>query len=236
MMQPGRALLACGLLASLAAAPAHASSKNVKASLVSETASLRPGQPVTVGLRLEMADGWHTYWKNPADSGLATKLKWSLPAGFAAGEIAWPHPERISAPPLMSYGYEHEVVLPVVVTVPSDLAVGQPVRLAARADWLECKEICLPGKSDLELTLPVAADEPKPSEHAALFARSRARMAGDAAAWKVRALAAPGRHVLAFAAAAGTQGPSTSSATRRRSSSTPPRRSSRARPTATRSS
>ena len=69
-MQPGRALLACGLLASLAAAPAHASSKNVKASLVSETASLRPGQPVTLGLRLEMADGWHTYWKNPGDSGL----------------------------------------------------------------------------------------------------------------------------------------------------------------------
>jgi thiol:disulfide interchange protein len=202
MMKPGPALLACGLLASLAAAPAHASSKNVKASLLSETASLRPGQPVTLGLRLEMAEGWHTYWKNPADSGLPTKLKWSLPEGFAAGEIAWPHPERIAAPPLMSYGYEREVVLPVVVTVPSGLTAGQPVRLAARADWLECKEICLPGKADLELTLPVGADQPKPSEHAALFARSRARMPGDAAAWKVRALAAPGRHVLAFAAAA----------------------------------
>jgi thiol:disulfide interchange protein len=201
MMQPGRALFACGLLASLAA-PAPASSKNVKASLLSESASLRPGQPVTLGLRLSMADGWHTYWKNPADSGLPTKLKWSLPEGFAAGEIAWPHPERISAPPLMSYGYEDEVVLPVVVTVPAGLPVGQPVRLSARADWLECKEICLPGKADLELTLPVAADAPPPSEHAPLFAASRARMPGDAAAWKVRALAAPGRHVLAFAAPA----------------------------------
>ena len=136
----------------------------------------------------------------------------------------------------MSYGYEDEVVLPVVVTVPAGLAAGQPVRLAARADWLECKEICLPGKAELELTLPVAADEPKPSEHAALFARSRARMPGDAAAWKVRALAAPGRHVLAFAAAAAPTGRRTSSATCRRSSSTRRRRSSRGRPTATRSS
>jgi thiol:disulfide interchange protein len=202
MMRPGRTLLACGFLGVLAAAPAHASSKNVQASLLSETASLRPGQPVTLGLRLSMADGWHTYWKNPADSGLPTKLQWSLPEGFTAGDIAWPHPERISAPPLMSYGYEHDVVLPVVVTVPAGLAVGQPVRLAARADWLECKEICLPGKADLELTMPVAADAPPPSEHAPLFARSRARMPGGAAAWKVRALAAPGRHVLAFAAPA----------------------------------
>jgi thiol:disulfide interchange protein/DsbC/DsbD-like thiol-disulfide interchange protein len=201
-MQPGPSLLACGLLAFLAGAPAQASSRNVKASLVSETASLRPGQPVTLGLRLQMADGWHTYWKNPADSGLPTKLKWSLPEGFAAGEIGWPHPERISAPPLMSYGYEGEVVLPVVVTVPAALAVGEPVRLTARADWLECKEICLPGKADLELTLPVGTDEPKPSQHAALFARSRSRMPGDGAAWKVRALGAPGRHVLTFAAAA----------------------------------
>jgi thiol:disulfide interchange protein DsbD len=205
-MQPGPARLAFGLLALAAGVPAHAASKNVRPSLLAEHTSIQPGHPATLGLRLEMAEGWHTYWKNPADSGLATKLKWTLPEGFAAGEIAWPHPERIAAPPLMSYGYERDVVLPVEIAVPASLAAGTQVKLLARVDWLECKEICLPGKADLELTLPVSADAPRPSEHAPLFARARARQPGDAASWKVRALAAPGRHVLAFAAAAAPRG------------------------------
>src|SRR5215510_7745754 len=104
-----------GFLVALAAAaaPLHAAgSKNVQASLVSETASIQAGTALQLGLRLQMADGWHTYWKNPADSGLPTKLTWTLPMGFTTGALQWPRPERISAPPLMSYGYNEEVVLP----------------------------------------------------------------------------------------------------------------------------
>src|SRR5262245_9768812 len=122
--------VAAGALASPSFA---AGSKNVKASLVSETASIQPGQPLQLGLRLVMADGWHTYWKNPADSGLPTKLTWKLPDGFTADPILWPRPERISAPPLMSYGYEDEVLLPVTVHPPATLPAGQTLRLAARA-------------------------------------------------------------------------------------------------------
>ena len=181
-----------------AAGPLHAAgSKNVQASLVSETASIQPGQPLQLGLRLQMADGWHTYWKNPADSGLPTKLAWTLPPGFTAGALEWPRPERISLPPLMSFGYNDEVLLPVTVQVPADLPAGQPVRLAARAEWLECWESCLPGKADLEITVPVEAGA-RPSSNAARFAKTRALLPGDGGAWRPRALSVPKRLVLAF--------------------------------------
>src|SRR5262245_24919130 len=187
------------LAAAVAAAPVHAAgSRNVQASLVSETASIEPGQPLQLGLRLLMADGWHTYWKNPADSGLPTKLKWTLPDGFTADAIEWPRPERISAPPLMSYGYEDEVLLPVTVHPPATLPAGQTLRLAARADWLECKEICLPGKADVEIALPVAAGKGAPSDAAALFAKTRRDLPTDGAAWRLKALATEKRLALSF--------------------------------------
>src|SRR5580700_6467224 len=66
----------------------------VKAELVPEAQSIAPGQRLWVDLHLTMAPGWHTYWRNPGDSGLPTEIAWQLPAGFTAGAIAWPVPER----------------------------------------------------------------------------------------------------------------------------------------------
>src|SRR6478735_7591528 len=54
-----------------------------------------PGKQVWVGLQLAHQPEWHTYWKNPGDSGLATQLEWTLPAGVTAGDIAWPVPKKI---------------------------------------------------------------------------------------------------------------------------------------------
>ena len=56
--------------------------ENVKARLISETSAIAPGQSVWVALELNIRDGWHTYWRNPGDSGQATTLKWQLPPGF----------------------------------------------------------------------------------------------------------------------------------------------------------
>ena len=114
-----------------------------------------------MGLQIQLADGWHTYWKNPGDAGLPVRLKWTLPEGFSAGPIQWPAPARIPAPPLMSYGYGGEVLLPVEITPPAELGAKQ-VTLAVKAEWLECRESCLPAKADLDLVLPVQAAEPKP--------------------------------------------------------------------------
>jgi DsbC/DsbD-like thiol-disulfide interchange protein len=164
--------------ASLAAAPR---ARHVEASLVAETAAVQPGTPLMVGLRLRMEPTWHTYWRNPGDSGLPTRVKWELPEGFSAGELQWPQPMRFNTGPLVSYGYEHEVLLPAQIQVPAALASPQ-VRLTARVSWLECQEICLPGKAELTLSLPVRAEAP-PGPAAALFERTRRKLPRRNEAW-----------------------------------------------------
>ena len=114
---------------------------------MAETDAVQAGRPLTVGIRLQMEPGWHTYWRNPGDSGLPTRVRWTLPPGFEAGEMRWPYPIRFTTGPLVSYGYAHEVLLPVEIRVPAALG-GREVRLAARVDWLECQDACLPGKAD----------------------------------------------------------------------------------------
>jgi thiol:disulfide interchange protein DsbD len=179
-------LAAPGTTSSATQAPA---ARHVKVSLVAESDAVRPGRPVTVGVRLEMEKGWHTYWRNPGDSGLPTRVRWELPEGFVAGEIRWPHPIRFTTGPVVSYGYEHEVLLPVEVRVPASVG-GAEVRLAARVDWLECQEACLPGRAEVSLALPVRTVA-APGPHAALFADARRRLPSRDAGWRFSASSAP---------------------------------------------
>jgi len=96
------------LLVLAAAEPSATAGPHVTASLAAERAWIQPGKAFSVGLRLQMDPEWHTYWKNPGDSGLPTRIRWTLPAGFEAGPIAWPSPERFATGPLASYGYDGE--------------------------------------------------------------------------------------------------------------------------------
>ncbi|HEX3061514.1 MAG TPA: protein-disulfide reductase DsbD domain-containing protein, partial [Usitatibacter sp.] len=120
---------ALALAGALAALPLHAQTvtrtEHVEAQLVTEKAAARPGSAFVVGLRLRMEPQWHTYWRNPGDSGLPTKIKWALPAGWKAGEIQWPYPQKLPVGPLMNYGYEDEVILLTDIAVPADAAPGE---------------------------------------------------------------------------------------------------------------
>ena len=107
---------------------------NVKARLVSEVNSIAPGQVFWVALELDIRDGWHTYWRNPGDSGEPTKLNWQLPPGFTAGDIVWTTPHRFEIAPLVNYGYAKHAVHLVQITAPKDLKAGAPVSLAAKAE------------------------------------------------------------------------------------------------------
>ena len=128
-----------------------------QAELVPERAAVTPGQALTIGLHLRLEDGWHVYWKNPGDAGMPTSIAWTLPAGFAAGPMQWPAPRRIDVPPLTSYGYESEVMHLTEIQVPAGLAPGTQVPIRASADWLVCKEICIPASAEFSLTLPVSS-------------------------------------------------------------------------------
>jgi thiol:disulfide interchange protein len=130
---------------------------NVKARLVSEVAAVGPGQSFWVALEFDIRDGWHTYWRNPGDSGEPTKLAWQLPAGFTAGDIVWTTPHRFEIAPLVNYGYAKHAVHLVQVTAPKDLKSGTPVALSAKASWLVCSDVCIPGDANLQLTVPAGA-------------------------------------------------------------------------------
>ena len=167
--RPSLNAIAAGLAAAVAWAVAlsatplqaqPAGGGHVTATLVADAAGIAPGGAIHVALDQKIAPGWHTYWRNPGDSGQATTLTWTLPAGWSAGDIVWAAPKKLPIGPLMDYGYEGEVLLPVTVTAPAGLAVGSTVALKARADYLVCKDICVPEGADLVLDLPVTAGPP----------------------------------------------------------------------------
>ncbi len=148
---------------------------NIESELVAATDAAVPGQPLQVALRLKHDPHWHTYWQVPGDSGLPTQIQWRLPAGWQAGPIEWPVPQRFPVGPLMNFGYDGEVLLLATLTPPPGLPPGGNVEFAARADWLICKDVCIPGGADLKLTLPVR-DVAGPSRRAAQFAAARSRI------------------------------------------------------------
>jgi len=161
---------------------------HVEAELVAESVSVKPGEPLWVALRLELEDGWHVYWRNPGDSGLPPHLTWDLPVGSVAGALEWPVPRRFGLGPLVDYGYEGEVLLPSRLTLARDLRPGTTARLAARADWLVCKEACIPGKAALSLELPVKSDDPSPDPRwARALAQARALLPRALPEWRLKA-------------------------------------------------
>ena len=112
--------------------------EHVEAELVAERTALVPGKPITVALRLKMAEGWHTYWRNPGDSGLPTTLAWKLPDGVGVGAIQWPAPHALPTGPLVNYGYEGEVLLLTGLTVPRDARRRTTLQVLRRAPTGSC--------------------------------------------------------------------------------------------------
>ncbi len=158
--------LALGLPA-MAAGPGK---QKVQADLIAPTTAIVPGQPFQVGLRQIITPNWHTYWKNPGDSGEPTKIEWQLPKGFAASPIKWPIPNALPVGPLMNYGYSDTLLLPITITPPKTLD-AQAVTLKAKARWLVCEKICIPESATVSLKLAVATpvNQPTASAHAGLF-------------------------------------------------------------------
>jgi thiol:disulfide interchange protein DsbD len=167
------------------------------AQLVSDVASVQPGTPFTVALRMTMEPGWHSYWMNPGDSGQPTSIDWSVPAGFSASDIQWPYPHRIDVGPLTSYGYSNEVLLLTEVTPPEDVTPGTSVTLDGLAQWLICADICLPAEADVSITLPVRDEAPAPNaEWREAVAAAEAALPEPVRSWTVQATRSEGSYAL----------------------------------------
>lgn len=134
----------------------------IEVDLIAETTSVQPGEPFQVGLRLHPEENWKTYWHNPGDAGLPTRIAWRLPEGVSAGDIQWGYPERFDTQGAVSYGYDGEVLLFAEMQPSADLVPGTVLSIEASTSWLICDDVCIPGSAELSLTLPVEDSLPRP--------------------------------------------------------------------------
>lgn len=155
-----------------------------QAALILPAETVRPGESILAGVQLRMPPKWHTYWRNPGESGGATKIQWTLPQGVTAGEIQWPVPEKYEAQGMITYVYHDEVVLLVPLTFNASLAKGQ-VQLSGKVSWLECEELCVPGKATVEGVVTIS-DATKPSRDAAIIRDAQKRLAKTDPDFKVQ--------------------------------------------------
>ncbi|MDP6917328.1 MAG: protein-disulfide reductase DsbD family protein [SAR86 cluster bacterium] len=119
--------------------------------LITDSYQVNTKDTLLVGIEFKLSPGWHTYWKNPGDSGEGATIKWDLPSGFKASAVLWPGPDRIPVDPLMTFGYEDKALLLTKIKAPDQFA--GPVTISAKVNWLTCKDICIPQEGEVDLTL-----------------------------------------------------------------------------------
>ena len=147
----------------------------VRVELVSEADAITAGQPFQVAVCLQIQEHWHSYWKNPGDAGLPTDVTWDLPAGFDVGEMHWPAPTRFEDDMGIGYGYKDRVCFFAEIVPPKDLPAGTVADIRAEVRWMACGESCIPGLTDVSMSLPVsdvAAYNPSWGEQVAQFAEA----------------------------------------------------------------
>ncbi len=158
------------------AATAQPGEGHATARLVAEFAALVPGQTNYLGVAFEIDPEWHTYWNGNNDTGFPITIELGAPEGYEIGAIQWPAPKRYIAPgDLLDHIYEGKVTLIIPVEVP--IGAKGEATFTGSANWLVCKEACLPGDASLKLTVPVGGERAgKPSGEAPLFAKARERI------------------------------------------------------------
>ena len=137
--------------------------------LIAEKQWIAAGHPFNVALRFELGKGWHVYWVNPGDSGEPPRVTWDLPDGIKAGAIEWPAPRRLGTSTIVDYGYQDGVTLIVPMRADANLSSQNPVQIAANVKVLVCREMCIPGKAQVSLTLPIKLQPPPASAQSTQF-------------------------------------------------------------------
>ena len=142
--------------------------------IVAENQWIAPGGQTYFGLNFQLEKGWHIYWLNPGDSGQPPQAEWHLPAGLSAGEIEWPAPRRLGTSTIVDFGYDDAVMLLVPMHASSAVATSQAVKLGADLRVLVCREICIPGKTQVSLSLPIKSMPPETDDRSSeLFIAAR---------------------------------------------------------------
>ncbi len=163
-------------LQSVTAAPFQPRENPVRAELISEHTSIQPGGSTRVGILFHIKEGWHIYAQDPGEAGLPTKAIWTLllPSGaYIETPPQWPPAKKfVDAGNIHTFGYSGTLVLTSTLHATTEISAIE-IPITAHAEWLACHEICIPGKADLKLTLPVSPATPLPSPEARLFQENK---------------------------------------------------------------
>ena len=179
------ALLIVGALQASELPSYTATGPHIQVTLMAENQQLKPGIN-WLGVHFSPHSQWHTYWRNPGDSGEAPTIQWQLPEGVTAGDIQWPIPKPIKVAHLVNYGYESDNLLMVPINIEEsvlDPPANTSLNIVADVSWLVCKEDCIPGWATLSKTFPVNGDtnsDTTPSTNAPLFSQTRNKMPDSA--------------------------------------------------------
>lgn len=111
-----------------------------------------PG-PATLGFYVELEPGWHLYWANPGDAGLAPNVRWTLPAGFAAGPLRHPVPKKTVEGGVVSLEHEGPVLILSEISPPSTGFPAGPLKVSAVFEWMACSDVCITGETAVETIL-----------------------------------------------------------------------------------
>jgi thiol:disulfide interchange protein DsbD len=169
----------------------------LKLRLVSEAASVAPGRQTSIGLDFTLDPGWHIYWVNAGDSGQPPRVRWTTAPGATVGALQWPQPMRIvDSAKVVDYGYMKHVLLIAPIRAPASVRAGTSVEIGADVSWLVCRDVCVPGKASVSLTIPVAARGALGSEHPRFDTARREIPKALPAGWKANARSAGGDFVI----------------------------------------
>ena len=180
-------------------------SKLATLTLLAERTAAPPGAEVTLALRFEITPDWHMYWSNPGDSGTPMLFEFDAPEHVELGDVRFPAPRRYEpAGGLTDFIYEDEAILLVPARISDDAPIGAALEIGVKAEWLICKDICIPGEGTSRATIRVASAESAPSD-GSVFRRARGAMprpesARVESAWRDGALRirVPGATALEF--------------------------------------
>ena len=156
----------------------------VSAELISDHEAIAPNSEFWVGLKLNMKEGWYTYWRNPGDAGLPTSIDWDLPDGFQASEIYWPFPQDYSSEEIAAYGYKKNIILLTKITVPQNIDSNK-IEIKAKANWLVCKEACLPGGTELKLNFNVESSPQINPEQNEIITQTKTMLPFISSEWQI---------------------------------------------------
>ncbi|MHB8303688.1 MAG: protein-disulfide reductase DsbD domain-containing protein, partial [Acidobacteriaceae bacterium] len=157
------AALACFLLLCGHGFAQPVRTQHLTVELLTETGAIAPNHDFLAGLHFVLDKGWHIYWVNAGEAGEPPRVDWQLPTGITAGDLQFPAPQRLPLGPLMDFGYENEVLLPVPMRTDGSLMPGSKVNLRGHLHFLVCSNVCIPGKAEIEDSVAVTAQPGAPN-------------------------------------------------------------------------